>query len=94
MPSDFEDRSHEPELWSTAQVRNPISSSEDLILTKILFEYRRFAKPGSGQTEGLASEQLRFHQAFDRTEGYDAKWLNYDKFDIYGNPLDQQAAKL
>jgi hypothetical protein len=26
------------------------------------------------------------HQAFDRDPGYDASWLLYDQFDIYGNP--------
>ena len=48
MPSDFEDRSHEPELWGTPQ-------------------------------------------PFDRTEGYDKNWVNYDKVDIFGEPLSGQA---
>ena len=25
-------------------------------------------------------------QKFDRNAGYDASWVLYDKFDIYGNP--------
>lgn len=48
MPSDFEDRSHEPELWCTPQ-------------------------------------------PFDRTEDYDRSWVNYDKVDIFGEPLSGQA---
>ncbi len=30
-------------------------------------------------------------QKFDRSEGYDPSWVRYDRFDIYGEPLDPSA---
>ena len=30
-------------------------------------------------------------QPFDRTEGYNTSWLNYDKVDIFGEPLSAEA---
>ena len=45
----------------------------------------------SKSASNVVADRWGTAQPFDRTEGYDASWVHYDKVDIFGEPLSAEA---
>jgi hypothetical protein len=76
-----------PVKQSTPEQKKPMPDGLKIVMGVL---HDELSKRSSGELPSDYDKSVRAewaaHQAFDRDPGYDASWLLYDQFDIYGNP--------